>query len=127
MSFTKTADALIFKKGNETVRIESWGKNALRVRSSLERDFTGNDWGLTEALDSAQKGKAVISIDEKEGASITNGKICAKVNPNGIIGFYKDGALVRHEYFRSYDPSASRESVCLKVINREFNGIRGGD
>lgn len=126
MAFTKTADALIFTKGNETLKIEVWGKDSLRVRSTLETDFTKNDWALTEPLES--KGNAVITIDdEKKSASITNGKITASVNHNGVLSFIKDNKVVLHEYFRSYDPDSTKESCCTKVINRQYRGIIGGD
>ena len=126
MSFKKTADALIFTKGNETLKIEVWGKDSLRVRSTLETDFTKNDWALTEPLKS--KGSAVISIDEaKNVATITNGKITASVNHNGVLSFIKDKKVVLHEYYRSYDPDATKESCCTKVINRQYRGIIGGD
>lgn len=46
--FAKAKNALVFKKGNETLLIEPWGKNSLRVRSTLESVFTDKDWGLTE-------------------------------------------------------------------------------
>ncbi len=120
--FQKEENFLIFRKGGETLRIEPWGKNSLRVRSTMEPEFTGKDWGLTEEID---RGTAEISV-AGTGAEIRNGKITAKVNPNGVISFYNGGKLVLHEYHRSYDPSASRESVCTKVINREYKGIHGG-
>ncbi len=126
MSFKKTANALIFTKGNETLKIEVWGKDSLRVRATMESDFSKNDWGLTEPLKS--KGTAVIEIDEKTNvATITNGKISASLNRNGVLTFKKDGEVILHEYFRSYDPEVTRESCCTKVINRQWRGIIGGD
>ena len=48
MIFENDNNALVFKRNGETVRIEAWGKNALRVRSTMLKDFTGCDWALTE-------------------------------------------------------------------------------
>ena len=44
----------------------------------------------------------------------------------GIITFYKDDKQILREYFRMYDGTLSRESRCLKVINREWKGVIGG-
>ncbi|HCA20094.1 MAG TPA: family 31 glucosidase, partial [Treponema sp.] len=126
MSFKKTANALIFTKGNETLRIEAWGKDSLRVRSTLEPEFTKNNWGLTEPI--TGKNSAVVKIDEKNDcASISNGKLTAEINPRGVISFVKDKKVVLHEYFRSYDPEASRDGAALKIVSRQFKGIVGGD
>ena len=121
--FLEAKNALVFKKGNETMMIEPWGKDSFRVRSTLEPVFVDRDWALTEKIN---HGTAQISVTN-EGAEITNGKISAKVNNGGVITFYKDGKQILHEYFRSYDPSATKESCCTKVINRQYQGIIGGD
>ncbi len=44
--FLQDGNALIFKKKFETVRIESWGKNALRIRATKNNEFTGNLYGM---------------------------------------------------------------------------------
>ena len=121
--FLEAKNALVFKKGNETLMIEPWGANSFRVRSTMEPNFIDRDWALTEKIN---HGNAKISVTEN-GVSIINGKIEAKVNNNGIITFYKDGEKILHEYHRSYDPSATKESCCTKVINRQWQGIIGGD
>ena len=84
--FLEAKNALVFKKGNETLMIEPWGKDSFRVRSTLDPNFIDRDWALTEKI---PHGNAKISVT-KEGAEITNGKISAKINPNGVIVFYKD-------------------------------------
>lgn len=116
-------NALVLKKGNETLMIEPWGRDSLRIRSTLEPNFIDRDWALTEKIN---HGNAKINVDNN-GGEIVNGKISAKINTNGVITFYKDGKQILHEYFRSYDPSATKESCCTKVIAREYKGIIGGD
>lgn len=37
---------LEYRYDNETVRIEPWGKNALRVRATQNSEFTIQDWAL---------------------------------------------------------------------------------
>ncbi len=120
--FAKAKNALVFKKGNETLLIEPWGKNSLRVRSTLESVFTDKDWGLTEKI---SKGRASVSVD-KDGAKIKNGTLTACVSNNGVLSFYKEEKLLFREYFRFYDPAATAHSCCTKITAREFKGLQGG-
>ena len=112
----KSKNALVLKKGNETLMIEAWGKDSLRVRSTLSPVFIDRDWGLTEKIN---HGIAKITM-KTDGAVIENGKISAKISNNGVISFFKDGKRVLHEYFHSYDPEATKRSCCTKVIAREY-------
>lgn len=118
-----TKNTVIFKKGNELLQIEGWGTNALRIRSTLEREFSQENWGLTENV----KTPSVKIEETNDFAKITNGKISAKITSNGILSFYKDGKQIIHEYFRSYDPNATKHSCCTKITAREYKGIIGGD
>ena len=63
MKFENDNGALVCRHLGETVRIESWGKDALRVRASLSPAFTENHWALTEptAKCSATKSKVLPS------------------------------------------------------------------
>lgn len=135
MRFENDNGALVFYHQGETVRIEAWGKDALRVRSTMAAKFTGNDWALTESVPECSTQIVVEqedhwvgdgTIDKKEIAAITNGRIKAVVNFAGIISFYKDDKLILREYYRAYDGTLSRESRCLKVVHREWKGIIGG-
>ncbi|MBR5420164.1 MAG: family 31 glucosidase, partial [Lachnospiraceae bacterium] len=119
MVFKADGEALIGREGNETLRIEAWGKNALRVRSTMRPGFTGLERGLTEQ---AENGPARIKIDPAL-SSITNGRIRAEVNESGIIAFFKDDERVLYEYNRAYGVPLTKESRCLKVVAREFTGM----
>ena len=135
MQFDKENGALVVRHNGETLRIEAWGKDSLRVRATKLWEFTKQDWALIEAVEPQN---AVVEINEEEHwvgdgtidkkkiASITNGRIRATVNFRGIITFYRDGKQILREYFREYDGTLSKESRCLKVINREWKGIIGG-
>lgn len=139
MTFSKGNQALVFRTGGETVRIEAWGKNALRIRSTMLPELNDNNWALSENPENGES-EADVKIDffEREyhgdgwgktmqkHASITNGRIKAEVNFTGIISFFRDDSLILREYFRSYGGTISRESRCLKVVNREWKGIIGG-
>ena len=122
MKFVIDGSALLCRHQGETLCIEPWGKDSLRVRAAMQSKFSGNDWALTEPVESAQ---AEITVGERQ-AAITNGQIKAVVNHAGIISFYKDNALILREYFRAYDGTISRESRCLKIFNREWKGVIGG-
>jgi alpha-D-xyloside xylohydrolase len=48
MQFQAEGNALIARRGGETLRIEGWGRDSLRVRAVMYDGWTGNDWALTE-------------------------------------------------------------------------------
>ena len=135
MRFERDGSALLCFHQGERLRIEPWGQDSLRVRSTMGRDFSGNAWALTEPVDDlptridigeaghrAEDG----SMDKRPVASITNGRIRATVNHAGVLSFYRDETLILREYFRAYDGTISRESRCLKLVSREWKGIVGG-
>ena len=131
MKFVTDGSALLCLRQGEKLRIEPWGRDSLRVRATMLPAFSGRDWALTEAVEKTEAAVAVekaghSSPDEQERAVITNGRIRAVVNHAGVISFYRDDALLLREYFRFYGGTISRESRCLKVINREWKGVVGG-
>ena len=113
---------LIGKRRNETVVIEAWGKNALRVRSTMYPEILDRDWALMKT----DKNKAIVEI-EGHHAVITNGKLSVEINNAGVMTFYKEGKMIFSEYHRNYDSLHTGESRCLKINGREFNPIIGGD
>ena len=103
MRFEKDGSALVFFHQGERVRIEAWGTDSFRVRSTMQADFSGQDWALTEPVEDARTeifiGEAGHwvgdgAIDKRPCASITNGRIRAEVNHAGVLSFYKDDALI---------------------------------
>lgn len=135
MTFEQENGALVCRRMGETLRIEPWGKDSFRVRASMSPKFTGNDWALTESV---EKCDAQITIEEEDHwvgdgttdkrptASIVNGHLKAVVNFAGVISFYHDHKLILREYFRNYEGTLSKESRCLKLVNREWKGVIGG-
>ena len=91
--FLEKEGKLIYSYDGETVCIEAWGKDALRVRATKNRSFTGRDWAL-EAKDAhageveifedpSAKGGAFANMYEGTDTSygkITNGKLHAAVS-----------------------------------------------
>ncbi len=124
MQFEKDNGALVFYHQGEQVRIEAWGKDSLRVRATMLPKLSGNHWALTEPL--PQTRPEITLEPAARGGSIVNGRIRATANHRGVLSFYKDDILILREYFRNYDGTISRESRCLKIVNREWKGILGG-
>lgn len=135
MRFDQDGSALVFFHQGERVRIEPWGKNSLRVRATMLPAFTGNNWALTENVEPAASN---ITIEESEfllfgtipmkrqTGIIVNGRVKAVVNHAGVISFYRDDDLILREYFRAYNGTISKESCCLKIVNREWKAVIGG-
>ncbi|MCR4758284.1 MAG: family 31 glucosidase [Butyrivibrio sp.] len=136
MEFITEKNALICKRQGETLRVEAWGENSLRVRATMLKDFTGNDWALTEKVKETSAEVKIFDVTYRTGegtdvdrthGKITNGDISCEVNFAGVMSFYKKDKLILREYFRSYDGTISRESRCLKIVNREWKGVQGSD
>ena len=135
MRFLKKNNTLIAKHNGETLRIEAWGENSLRVRAVMDPEIYDENWALSEPI---KIFRADVEITEEKHwvgngswdtvliASITNGHLKAVVNFAGVITFYRDDKMILREYFRNYDGTLSKESRCLKFISREWKGVIGG-
>ena len=135
MIFLQENNALIAKRAGETLRIEPWGPDALRIRAFMYGNGTDRDWALTETPKAM---KSMITIGEEDFraddgtitkvpcAEIINGRIRATVNFAGVMSFYRDGSLILREYFRFYGGTLVKTSRCLKLTNREWKGMTGG-
>ncbi|MGB8451325.1 MAG: TIM-barrel domain-containing protein [Anaerocolumna sp.] len=132
---------LIIAEGKTQVWIEPWGGNSLRVRMSAEAKMDGNDWALAEKLPECKAEIVFEEIDvtdpwyqaeeyakyHQKGirASLTNGKITAKVSHEGWISFYNQkGELLTEEYWRNRN-RINRYCVPLRIDARELKPIQG--
>ena len=106
---------LIYRYRNETVHVEPWGANAVRVRATKNPAFPENDW----ALASRPSAQAEITVSP-EGAVLTNGKIRLSLSNNGKLTVYnqKDERILEED---------TRKFCALKIEAREFRPIPGGD
>ena len=132
MFFEIKDNKLMGRRQGETLVIEPWGENSLRVRATMQPEIRSEDWALTESVPRTEAGIELFEerfFDNDRGisASVTNGRIRATVNHAGVISFYKDGELFLREYYRCYGGTINESSRCLKVVNREWKGIRGSD
>lgn len=106
----------------EKLRIEPWGKNSLRIRSTKQSEFIDNDWALLPQENCDVK----IKVDGNE-ASIENGKIIAHIDSGGKIIFYNQkGDILLEEYVRNRK-NVNRFCSALEIEAREFKPILGGD
>ena len=122
------------RRQGEIIRIEAWGPNALRVRTTRYPHMSGADWALTEPtkaceLDISHKVREPKGEDVLVGDVwvLRNGRITCTVNGAGVLSFFRDGRPILREYFRNYDGTISRESHCLKMEGRTYKAHVGGD
>ena len=85
MSFTREPNALIWRGGHETVRIEPWGADSLRVRATQGAAIRSDLPGALGTMPPASA-DAEIAIGP-ERASIRSGLIRADVTAEGQISF----------------------------------------
>ncbi len=136
MQFLEQNGALVCRRQGETIRIEAWGRDSLRVRATMYPALTGENWALTETPQESTAEIRMLEESLRTGdgtmqayplASITNGRLKATVNHGGVITFWRDDRKILREHFRNYGGSITRESHCLKVVNREWIPYTGGD
>ncbi|MBR4234876.1 MAG: glycoside hydrolase family 31 protein [Clostridia bacterium] len=136
MEFINENGALVCRRQGETLRIEAWGQDALRVRATMFPYFSGNDWALSEKIPAIKAEIENTFEKRRDGdgeyrdyplAVIKNGRMSCSVNAGGILSFFKDGKLILREYNRNYGPVLTRESHCLKTVSREWTPYTAGD
>ncbi len=125
MIFENKDGALIAKRQYETLRIEPWGKDSLRVRATKNGSFTDKDWALTEKVSNNAADIKVRINEEEPSADITNGRIRAHVNGAGVITYYRDDMKILREYYSNYYGTENKCTSALKKVNREFSAILG--
>src|SRR3989442_5592133 len=76
-------NSLIWTLNHEMVRIEPWGRDSLRVRSTVTAGIRDD---LVSILLPPADTDVEITIGE-EGATLRNGAITARVSPEGLIRF----------------------------------------
>lgn len=100
---------LVWKTSGETVVIEPWGENALRVRSVMMGEILETDYALLPP-----KEQSCVIEAGKDQASITNGKLTAQIvlaasgwrKDHGRITFYRqDGRVLFGDIDHEDSPS----------------------
>lgn len=127
MIFKEEKNALIASRQGEIIRIEAWGRDSVRIRSTMNHEFTGNVWALTEKPETSSTSVRFEKDTEGEKAFFSNGRIEVTINSCGVISIVRDNKTILAERYRNYGGTLSKESRCLKYRGREFKGIPGGD
>jgi alpha-D-xyloside xylohydrolase len=122
----------------ERLLVEPWGKDALRVRSTMHAGFDREDWALEGGR--PPESADIHIADDGQSASIRNGNIIARIDPRGQISYYNAaGDLLLAEYVRlrlgnmqAGDGQVDRQAVsyfnsALKIHPRTFTPQTGGD
>jgi len=81
--FRQQKNMLLWEQNHETVQIEPWGHDSLRVRSTVS---AGIRTDLLSVLLPPPETDAQITIGA-EGATISNGALTASISPEGVIRF----------------------------------------
>ena len=134
MQFTREGNVLVARHGGETLCLEPWGKDSLRVRAWMFDGKSSSDWALADKPADAEADVFIGETNVSQGdgsserfpcASIRNGRLLATVNYAGVLTFYRDDQVILREYYRSYGGTIVPRSRCLKIVNREWKGISG--
>lgn len=104
---SKQENRLVYRFDAETLWIEPWGSNALRVRATKTHSMPSEDWALIEPLNPT----AHIEILDTE-ASITNGNIKAVISKRGkLIISNSKGKVLLEEYTRNQRINSIQNAV----------------
>lgn len=118
--FQSTGRRLIWRRDAQTLWIEPWGENSLRVRATAEAAMPEMDWALLPAPEA----EVEIAIGDGQ-ASIVCGKLRAAVSASGKIRFFNQrGELLLEEFVR--DMSQPEFSSHMRIAARELKGHIGG-
>ncbi len=120
MKFYEDNGKLIARERNETLLIEAWGVNALRVRATQNAAFSGGNGALDGAA-----GRGEVSIGT-EGAHIVNGTLRCEISARGVVRFFRRQELLLKEYSRDWR-EANEHSPSMKFPAREYRPVSGND
>ena len=107
--FTQRDAALEWQGGHETVRVEPWGRDSLRVRGTVWQQIRDDQPGALLAAEPG--GEPTPRIDLTAGtARIVNGQLMAEISEQGRLRFLRtsDGAELLSEVLPHFTGPPSR-------------------
>ncbi|CAP93192.1 hypothetical protein E8E15_001536 [Penicillium rubens] len=111
---------LVYTFDAETLWIEPWGPNAVRIRSTRARQMPDQNWALLDPGSAS----STLHEDPKGGSSLRNGNIQASISETGKIQVHNSkGELLLQEYTRNRKHVADPKCSAIKVEGREFKPI----
>jgi alpha-D-xyloside xylohydrolase len=88
MSWLKAEEnGFVWNRNHETLRVQAWGTDSVRVRITCEPDFTDS----VQALIAPRACPVTVTVGETE-AKLVNGRLTVKVSDRGVIRFFMDEA-----------------------------------
>ncbi|KAI0008807.1 glycoside hydrolase family 31 protein [Xylariaceae sp. FL0662B] len=121
--FLNDEGRLVYTYDAETLWVEPWGANALRVRATKLPRMPEEPWALLPPSAT----EANIEISESL-ASVSNGKIKANISKGGKLSVWNsEGDLLLEEYTRNRRNVLDPKCSALDIEAREFKPILGTD
>jgi alpha-D-xyloside xylohydrolase len=126
--FTHDENRLVWRWNQQTLWVEPWGADCIRVRATVLPEMPQRNWSLLEAKSSLPE----IAIEDGL-ARLINGRLTATVDEKGRVRFFKHGSetsLVEEIAFRTnHPPSRTFKSVGGDLYHAEacftpFDGER---
>ncbi len=123
--------AIVYRYDGELVRIEAWGPNAVRVRSTRVATLPSEDWGIfaRPSTEPPQIRTVKGTKDKAEATELTNGNIRASISSRGKLTICNaiSGKVLLEEYSRNRDDPCDPNCSALLIDARDFVPIIGGD
>nr|MCR5831844.1 family 31 glucosidase [Lachnospiraceae bacterium] len=114
---------LIYQYDSETLWIESWGEDAVRVRATKNAGMPDDDWALSVPQDPT----GTVRCDENGGV-LENGNIVVKLSGSGKITIYsKDGKKLLEEFSRNRRDVTDPKCSATEIEARQFKPVIGGE
>ena len=114
-------NALYWQYDDETIRIEPFGADSLRVRATKRAKMPELDWALLP-----QEPRQTVVTIEKDSASITNGNITARIDAYSALRFTngRGDVLLKEQWQTRADP---KNHMSLMYYGRELKPIMSAD
>lgn len=125
-AFTRRDDGIVWRGDGETVYVQAWGVNSLRVRASRAGDVVDTDYALLEP-----EVTPVVATVDGDTATVTNGRIIATLAAREFLDV-QAGYTVRQCRIEIADIDGTvlvREletGGSLKLEARQLRGLHGG-
>lgn len=117
-------DKIMFHYDAESMVIEPWGENSVRVRATKMADMPDENWALQMTPVRPQ----VEITEDENGMVMVNGKLKVHVTNGGKITMYNEqGRLLLEEYWRNRRDVTDHKCSAIEVEAREFRPNVGGD
>ncbi|KAF9888015.1 hypothetical protein FE257_009405 [Aspergillus nanangensis] len=111
---------LVYTFDAETLWIEPWGPNAIRIRSTRSRQMPDQNWALLDPRSTPSQ----LTIDANGIGLLQNGTIRATVSKTGKIQVHNaTGELLLQEYTRNRKDVTDPKCSAIKIEAREFQPI----